>query len=293
MPKGETVVFPTDLFDDDIVVGDWYTDKELTKKYTAGKTSENLDLYTSYYTDGLRINNGVVTGYDGDSANVIVPTVYNGNTVTSVGEYAFYRSTELPGITSVKLPETVSRIGIGAFYECQRLADINLSQNVSSIGDNAFYKNIRLKSVGDISGVEIIGSGAFNGCYVLQNMTLPDGLKAVNDYAFNDCKAFTEVTLPSTVKTVGEYSFSGCTSLTTVTFAANDMRTVGKFAFAGCEKLKSVTVNNADSRVVFDNRGNPFDKCRNVVIYVPSAQLDAYKNDANNTLFKDKFAAIG
>ncbi|MDE6294160.1 MAG: leucine-rich repeat protein, partial [Clostridiales bacterium] len=214
--KTDKVVIP-DLFDDsDIVVGDWYTDAEMTKSYTADKPTDALALYTTYYTDGLTFNKGVVTGYNGTATSVVVPSKYNGTTISSIGDDAFYWTKGLTAITSVKLPDTIHTIGNGAFYNCQYLASIDLTEKVTTIGADAFYRNERLRTLGDISGLETIGDYAFNGCKELRDFEFGNLLRVIGNYAFNDCVSLTEVTLTYSVQWIGDYAFSGCTSLKTV-----------------------------------------------------------------------------
>lgn len=254
---------PTDVIEgDDLVIGDWYTDAKLTKPYTVGTASGNLSLYTTYYTKGLSIKNGVVNSYDGSSRDVVVPSVYDGRAVTGIGANAFYRTGELVSITSVTLPKSVQRISDYAFYDCQYLVSVNLSDNVTMIGRDAFYNNRRLKSIGDISSVTSIGSGAFNGCLVLESITLPDALTSIGEYTFNDCRFLTEIDIPQNVEEIGEYAFSGCA------------------------KLKTVTLNRT-SKVAIAEKA--FDGCDVATIYVPGSLLADYQ--VSYAALKDKFSA--
>lgn len=294
--KEENVVLP-DLFGDygDIVVGDWLIENNPNKPYTAGKATIDLNLYVSYYTDGLVFTttrtNATVSGYNGTATEVIVPSTYNGKTVTDIGNDAFYRTRELPAVTSIKLPDTIQRIGSRAFYDCQHLVSVNLTYKVTSIGADAFYRNIRLRSVGDISGVEgdKLGAGAFNGCKELRAISLGNMLTKIADYTFNDCTSLTQVDLPDALTEIGEYAFSGCTALESVALESLVLDTIADNAFAGCSSLTEVTISKTSGEVTM--QGNPFASCRKVTVYVPSALLEAYQNNSNNTQFKDKLAA--
>ncbi|MDE6618243.1 MAG: leucine-rich repeat protein [Clostridiales bacterium] len=291
--KGEDVVLPDFFADDsDIVVGDWMIDNNPNKPYTAGKATDDLHLYVNYYTDGLEFNvvrtTATVTGYNGTATEVIVPSAYNGGTVTGIGSYAFYRTGQLPAITSIKLPDTIATIGEGAFYDCQYLVSVNLTSNVTSIGKNAFYRNTRLRSIGDITGVDNLGAGAFNGCKDLREITLGNFLTVIGDYTFNDCASLTKIDLSDALTEIGEYAFSGCTALTSIDLESFILESIANNAFADCLALTEVNIAKTSGEVVM--QGNPFAGCRNVTVYVPSALLETYQNNTNNTQFKDKFA---
>ncbi|MBQ9592126.1 MAG: leucine-rich repeat domain-containing protein, partial [Paludibacteraceae bacterium] len=57
------------------------------------------------------------------------------NSVTSIGEEAFYECT---GLISVTIPNSVTSIGGLAFYGCSGLTSVTIPNSVTSIGDYAF-----------------------------------------------------------------------------------------------------------------------------------------------------------
>lgn len=70
--------------------------------------------------------------------DVVIPSTMDGLPVTSIGESAFARCTEL---TSVAIPESVTSIGDLAFYGCSKLTSVTIPQSVTSIGHSAFAAN--------------------------------------------------------------------------------------------------------------------------------------------------------
>ena len=58
------------------------------------------------------------------------------NSVTSIGNYAFYGCS---GLTSVEIPNSVTSIGNIAFYICSSLTSVEIPNSVTSIGNYAFY----------------------------------------------------------------------------------------------------------------------------------------------------------
>ena len=77
-----------------------------------------------------------VTGYKGESAEVIISSVYNDLPVTSIGDRAFY---ECSNLTSVVIGDGVTSIGYGAFECCNNLMSVVIPDSVISIDWCAFY----------------------------------------------------------------------------------------------------------------------------------------------------------
>ena len=77
-------------------------------------------------------NTAQITGYSGTAANLIVPDILDGYTVTEIGKLCFSGNITL---VSLKLPDTVTRIGTRAFAYCTNLASINYPLHLESAGD--------------------------------------------------------------------------------------------------------------------------------------------------------------
>ena len=88
--------------------------------------------------------------------NSIIP-----NSVTSIGEYAFYHCSEL---TSVTIPNSITSIDKASFYGCEGLTSVTIPNSVTSIGEYAFDYCSRLTSVTIPNSVTSIGYRAFYGC---------------------------------------------------------------------------------------------------------------------------------
>ena len=85
-------------------------------------------------------------------------TVDIGNTVTSIGDSAFYNCRDL---TSVTIPDSVTSIGSFAFDNCSGLTSVTIPDSVTSIGQGAFSSCSGLTSVTIGSGIQRIGGSAF------------------------------------------------------------------------------------------------------------------------------------
>ena len=126
---------------------------------------ENLDIHVIVNEDGTTSNGSIfsaidnrnfyvdyikytvtdyylsVSGYDKTKFNgvakIISKLTYKGHTfeVLEIGDYAF---NYCRGLTSVTIPNSVTRIGVEAFDGCTGLTSITIGNSVTSIGDYAF-----------------------------------------------------------------------------------------------------------------------------------------------------------
>ena len=110
--------------------------------------------YCSSLTSML-VEEGNVTYDSRENCNAIIETATNTlvvgcknttipNSVTSIGDYAFYECTSLASIT---IPNSVTSIGDGAFRACSSLTSITIPNSVTSIGRVAFGYCSSLTSV--------------------------------------------------------------------------------------------------------------------------------------------------
>ena len=158
-----------------------------------------------------------------------------------------YAFAESPAPVDVVLPETVERIGTGAFQRCPNLRTIRLSQGLKLIERNAFAALPKLEEIVIPEGIAEIPQGCFWNCPSLLRVRLPSSLRTVNRYAFRDCTALEEMELPEGLATLVSGAFQGCRRLRRVSFPES-LRTVGSGdyltpdgtfpgTFEGCESL--------------------------------------------------------
>ena len=139
------------------------------------------------------------------------------NTVTTIGEYAFYNC---PYLKTITLDDALETIDNYAFRSCSALTTMKFDDALTTIGNYAFY-----------------------GCSALTTITLDDALTTIGVAAFYNCSALTAAEIPASVTTIGNYAFQNSTSLASVTFADNSsLKTIGTQAFTYCTALKSIAI---------------------------------------------------
>ena len=261
-PAGSPVLPETD----DGISYLWFSDIFMTQPFSCEVSEGSVTLYGMAYTAGLRIEDGVVTGYAGRERAVIVPPTWDGVTVTAVAANAFAGNRQ---VKSVQLPKTVASVGASAFYNCYSLATVNLTPACKVVGAFAFAGCEKLTSIGDLSGLEEIREHTFTGCRRLSSVAFSDGLLAVGRYAFSNCSALESILLPDTVTEIGEYAFSGCSSVRAFRIPAslNDLRTG---ALKGCLSLTELipSANNDEAlfRVIDGNLYSAFGRCLSLYV---------------------------
>ena len=134
-----------------------------------------------------------------------------GDSVTTIGEYAFYNC----GLTSVTIPDSVTTIGDYAFDGIKFEASIFIGKGVVSLGDNAFgeaYVTVHPANQHFYSdyGVLINKDNGHvmkaTGYQVRESCLIPDGVVVIEDRAFNNW-SFSSITIPVSVTTIGYDAF--------------------------------------------------------------------------------------
>jgi hypothetical protein len=121
--------------------------------------------------------------------------------------------------TSFIIPNSVTSIGDWAFWGCTNLSSVTIGNSVTSIGDGGFGYCSSLTSITIPDSVTSIGDSAFAYCSSLTSITIPDSVTSIGDWAFYHCTSLVNVIIGNGVASIGLRAFSNCTTLTSVTFA--------------------------------------------------------------------------
>ena len=179
--------------------------------------------------------NDILANYS-DGAKLVLP-----DTVTKIGDYVFYRNTNL---TSITIPSSVTSIGDDAFYNCSNLKSVTFESGsqLASIGEWAFYS-----------------SG-------LTSITIPSSVTSIGNSVFRHTD-LTSITIPSSVTSIGNYAFSDCSNLRSVTFeSGSQLASIGNYAFSDNENLTSITIPSGVTSI----GNNAFNNIK-IVYYTGSA----------------------
>ena len=213
--------------------------------------------------------------------NTIIP-----NSVTGIGVGAFYGCSS---ITSINIPENVTSIGVGAFRGCSSLISVYIPENVTSIGGSAFYGCSSLISINIPEVVTSIEPSTFTGCSALTSINIPESVTGIGDYAFDGCSSLTSVTIPNSVTYIGIGAFQNCDSLTSVTIPEN-ITNIGDGAFSGCFSLNAIYCYIVTPiQIIPRTFSSSYNKA---ILYVPCESLDAYLADKVWEIF-DNIQCIG
>ena len=133
-------------------------------------------------------------------------------------------------MTSVTIPNSVTSIGEWAFYECSGLTSVTIPNSVTSIS-GVFAGCIGLTSVTIPNSVTSIGYGVFYGCSSLTSVTIPNSVTSIGERAFENCSGLTSVTIGNSVTSIGGYAFYGCNGLTSIISNAVVPPVIGNYVF--------------------------------------------------------------
>ncbi|MBQ6626600.1 MAG: leucine-rich repeat protein [Ruminococcus sp.] len=250
--------------------------------------------FLSEATDEFVTLGSVLLHYNGASSNVTIPdgisviSAYaflsntsinsvNCESITHIGEGAFYGCTALSDVISTK---ELVYVGPDAFYNTAWLnaqsdfvtlgdgllvaykgsgADVVIPENVKRIAPNSFYTNKSIKTVEIPSSVFDIGARAFMGCSALSDVEFNSGLVMIDDEAFAQCSSLKVLTTPNTLSKIGKGAFAQCAGIS-IAFVDGDSLLIDYGAFAQCSSLESVLLSNNVHAVGSDT----FFECNNL-----------------------------
>ncbi len=248
---------------------------EVFTEFAAGKFNYRINR------DSVSVT--VISHVDGYEAagEVIIPekVSYEGKdyAVTAVGDYAFMYNF---AFTKLSIPNTVTRIGDGAFGGCGGFTgELVIPNSVTYIGYAAFSYCTGFEGELQLgNAVDTIGDMAFSGCSGLTGtLNIPASVKEIGGSSFsgtqfnaividpantvydsrNNCNAIVETstntltlgttnsTIPEGIVAIGDGAFANLYDLPAITLPST-LVTIGKAAFSNCYNAKGdLTIPNS------------------------------------------------
>ena len=158
------------------------------------------------------------------------------------GEYSYHSAFDnCKKLTSVTIPNSITKIGKFAFYSCSSLTSVTIPNSVTEIGEGAFSACSSLTTIIIPNSITKIENWAFSNCSSLRSVIIPDSVTEIGGYAFARCSRLTSITVPNSVTEIGDGAFDGCSNLETITIP-DSVTEMGNGAFLRCNSLKSVSI---------------------------------------------------
>ena len=284
------------------------------KEVTIPNSVTSIGSSAFYGCSGLRS----FTVADGDTDISFESNVFGGTKGANIRNLYVGRdwTGKLPisgDLSTLTIGNSVTSIGGFAFYGCSGLTELTIPNSVTTIGDNAFSGCSGLTEVTIPNSVTTIGGSAFSGCSGLKELTIGNSVTSIGGYAFSGCSGLTEFTIPNSVTSIGKSAFSGCSGLTSFTIADGDtdisiqldafgdtkgpnirnlyvgrdwtgklpisgslstltignlVTSIGNAAFSGCSGLRELTIGNSVTNIGY----NAFFGCRGLTkITIPNS----------------------
>lgn len=241
--------------------------------------------------------NAIVDGYNGPDTILVIPQKLGGNTVTEIGEKAFYKDNT---IESVDIPNTVTKIQYCAFrdtknlksvtfkdgsklraiseqaFSCSGINTIDIPGTVDTIGSFAFFYS-DIKSATIPKGVTEIENGVFDNCASLEKVELNYGIKRIGEYSFFACKSLKELIIPDSVTEIADLA---CASSGVVKLQlSNSLENIKYRAFEYCHSLENVVIPDSVKEIGVE----AFEGCDNLKYVKTGKNL----NNIGDSAFRD------
>ena len=213
-----------------------------------GFSFDNSNANPLTYAHHLYINGEEVT-------DLVIP-----NTVTAIGNYAFYGCNNLK---SVSIPNTITSIGDYAFSGCNSLKSLTIPNSVVSVGKSTFNGCDSLTAVTTESDADFSNSALYfkNDGFRYQVLDKERveivGIDRIQEFGWSSWGGGgslekigkTQMTIPATVTAgntynvvgIGKSAFARISNLTSV-IIPNSVTNIKEGAFSNCSALKSITI---------------------------------------------------
>jgi len=267
--------------------------------YCENLTSINVDTDNQYYSSD---ENGIL--FNKDKTKIIQYPCANKRSTYTV-------------------PDSVTRIGENAFYDCSSLTTVTLPYGLTSIEFMAFCGCIGLEHILIPDNVTSIEMYAFYNCTNLESVLIPDNVTSIGNYAFGDCKSLSSIIVdenninyssdengvlfnkdktllmqypigntrstyivPNSVTSIGDDAFAYCRSLTSITIP-DSVNIIEYAAFYGCDGLSDVYYSGTEAewnKITIESYN---DALLNATIHFNSSGEDVHTHSYTSAITKE------
>ena len=116
---------------------------------------------------------------------------------------------------SVKVPETVTKIGESAFTGSNStgFSEFHFPSSVTEIGPYCFYRSFGIEHLYLPPALKKIPEGFAGMCRYLKECAIPQEVEEIGERAFFRCNSLESVYIPASVKEIGEDAFTALLSI--------------------------------------------------------------------------------
>lgn len=220
-----------------------------------------------FYSEGLEyiLSNDnqsyIVSGigeYTGEL--LIIPDTYNDLPVVQIKSEAFI---DCNWIAKIIVPDSVIKIGEGAFKGCNNLVEITLpfiGRQATDSNNNVLGYIFGYKNISNSDNTKTSANKGYTQQYSSYGYYIPSSLRKVivtsditiPNYAFQNCDLIETIDLPDNVVSLGSYAFQNCTALKSidgdkdgVLEVSSDITNWGEFTFSGCLGINKLVVSSS------------------------------------------------
>ena len=143
-----------------------------------------IKIYNPFAGVYFKVHGTYAVAVDYTKENVVIPNRCMFRPVTETGNVGILAGKGHLVVESVRIPNTVQKIGVASFFGFGLLKEVTGGENVTIIEDGAFLGDDMLRDIPYFGDLETIGRGAFADCS-LQYLELPSSVIEIGDEAFS------------------------------------------------------------------------------------------------------------